>query len=484
MRGIRVVGLIAALGLLGVVGELCAAAGDKLNVLFIAVDDLRPELGCYGHPMVKSPNIDRLAAQGLLFNRVYCQMALCMPSRSSLLSGYRPETLRNGNGPLSASAPKDIVTLPQLFRSSGYTTVSTGKVYHYNADDVAGWVRRYTDTFAEGPGFCSGYQLPENRAKVRYYFPALKGETDPSRPRPPMCECTDTPDEAHPDEIISWRAIEELKGFKARGESFFLAAGFYRPHMPWTPPKKYWDLYDRAQIQLPANYSAPDDGIPRDDWYEVRGYGDAPEKGLVPPQKAREMMHGYYASVSFVDAQVGKVLDALHRLDLDKNTIVILWSDNGWNLGDHGRWSKYTNSEPSTRVVMMVSGPGIPGNQKTNALVELIDIYPSLCELCGLTPPEYLEGTSFVPLLQASQRPWKTAAFSCLFDYKTLTVRTDRYRLIQHAEGQIELYDYQQDPAEDHNLASDLASQGVLQGLQAALRAGWRSAQPPHKIGG
>ena len=236
------------------------------------------------------------------------------------------------------------VSLPQLFRNNGYTTVSMGKVYHFNDDDPAGWVRRYTDTFAEAGGWCSGYQLPANREVVRNYFRPRQGAAA-SLPRPSMCECTDTPDEVHPDGIIARHAVEELREFKESGKPFFLAAGFYRPHMPWTPPKKYWDMYDRSRIHLPADYHAPDDGIRRGDYDEVRRYGDVPEKGPIPDEKGREMIHGYYASVSFVDAQVGKVLDELRRLGLDRNTVVLLWADNGWNLGDHGRWSKYTNFE-------------------------------------------------------------------------------------------------------------------------------------------
>ncbi len=255
-----------------------AADSAKPNVLFIAVDDLNPILGCYGHPMVRSPNMDRLAADGLLFRRAYCQTALCMPSRSSLLSGYRPETLRNQCHPLTGHAPPGTITLPQLFRNHGYTTVSIGKVYHYNHDDPEGWVRRYTDTFAaEGEwcdGYCSGYQLSANRTLVQNY---LQGKRlGDGLPASSITEITDTPDEDTPDGIIARHAIEELQQFKQSGEPFLLAAGFYRPHMPLTAPRKYWDMYERLCVALPANFHQPDDGIPRDDWNEVRRYGDCP----------------------------------------------------------------------------------------------------------------------------------------------------------------------------------------------------------------
>ncbi len=475
-------GILFLVALMGPLERTGAADSPRPNVLFIAVDDLNPMLGCYGNPIVQSPNMDRLAAGGLLFQRAYCQTALCMPSRSSLLSGYRPETLRNGAGPLTGKAPPGMVTLPQVFRNHGYTTVSIGKIYHYNNDDPEGWVRRYTDTFvSEGEwcsGYCSGYQLSTNRALVQNYLQGRRLKD--GLPASAITEITDTPDERTPDGIIARQAIEELQRLQQTGTPFLLAAGFYRPHMPLTAPKKYWDMYDRGQFNLPENFRQPDDGIPRNDWGEVRRYGDCPISGPMPEDKACEIVHGYHASVTFVDAQIGKVLDELHRLELDENTIVILWSDNGWHLGDHGRWSKPTNYDSCTRIVLMISVPGMPKNQETDALVELIDIYPSLCELCGLTLPGYLEGTSFVPLLRSPELAWKTAAFTCLTDYTTVSIRTDRYRFIQRKSGQNELYDCRNDPAEDHNLASDPASQKTVEELQAALRTGWRNARPAH----
>lgn len=450
----------------------------KPNVLFIVVDDLRPEMGCYGQPAVQSPHMDRLAAEGLLFQWAYCQFALCMPSRSSVLSGYRPESI-NKTGLVSGHVPADTVTLPQLFRNNGYTTVSIGKVYHGNNDDPAGWVRRYTDTFAaEGQwssGYCSGYQLASNRALVQNY---LQGKRKQGLAASNISEITDTPDEKTPDGVIAQRAIEELQKFKSSGEPFFLAAGFYRPHMPLTAPKKYWDMYDRRKIALPPDFRQADDGIPRNDWDEVRRYGDCPLKGPMPEDKALEIVHGYYASVSFVDAQIGKVLDELGRLGLDKNTVVVLWSDNGWSLGEHGRFSKQTNYETSTHIAMMLKVPGFPGQQVTPAITELVDLYPTIAELCKLPAPGYLEGTSLVPLLSDPQRPWKSAAFSCLASAESRTIRTDRYRLITHPGGQIELYDHVDDPAEDHNLAKDPAFARTLMELQSALKAGWRSARP------
>jgi len=450
----------------------------KPNVLFIVVDDLRPDFGCYGNTEVKSPNLDRLAREGLLFEHAYCQFPLCMPSRASVLSGYRPENIKK-TGRVAGHVPAGTVTLPQLFRDKGYVTVSAGKIYHDNDDDPAGWVRRYTDTFtAEGKwcnGYCSGYQLEANRALVQNY---LQGKRRQGLPASSISEITDTPDEKTPDGIVAQRAVEELRTFKQTGGSFFLAAGFYRPHMPLTAPKKYWDMYPRDNIKVPADFRRPDDGIPRYDWDEVRRYGDCPWEGPMQEDKAREIIRGYHASISFVDAQIGRVLDELRRLGLDQNTIVILWSDNGWSLGEHGLYSKYTNYETSTHIVMMLKVPWLPAQPATPALVELVDIYPTLADLCRLPAPGYLEGTSVVPLLADPQRRWKTGVFSCLHKDKERTVRTERYRLIEHPGGQIELYDHDADPAEDHNLATEPAHANIVKQLRDSLDAGWQAAKP------
>ena len=451
----------------------------KPNVLFIIVDDLRPDFGCYGNRDVRSPNLDRLAGEGTLFLRAYCQFPLCMPSRSSVLSDYRPESIHK-TGRVTGHVPAGTVTLPQLFRDHSYVTVSAGKVYHDNDDDPAAWVRRFTDTFdSEGKwcnGYCSGYQLEKNRALVQNY---LQGKRRQGLPASDITEITDTPDEQTPDGIIARRAVEELWKFKQTGEPFFLAAGFYRPHMPLTAPKKYWDMYDRARTTLPVDFRQPDDGVPRNDWDEVRRYGDCPWKGPMPEEKAKEIVHGYHASITFVDAQIGKVLDELRLLGLDRNTVVVLWSDNGWSLGEHGRFSKYTNYETSTHITMIFRVPWLPGQPASPALVELVDIYPTLADICRLQPPGYLEGTSVVPLLTDPRRPWKTSAFSCLHKAGDRTICNQRYRLIEHPDGQLELYDHESDPAEDHNLAKDPAHTAVVKQLQTSLNAGWRAARPP-----
>lgn len=449
-----------------------AVAAERPNVLFIAVDDLRPELGCYGHPMVKSPNMDALAGRGLLFEHAYCQTAVCMPSRVSVLSGYRPESV-GFTGKFSPNVAKQATSLPQLFRNAGYTTVSIGKVYHTNTDDPEGWVRRYTDTFAEGDmcqGYSSGYQLKSNLDVLKNYFKRRSPNPADALPRPNSCEISESPDEARPDGIIALRAMEELRAFKKSGEPFFLATGFYRPHLPFTPPKKYWDLYERDQIKLPPNGNPIRHGITEHNWNELRRYGDIPVDGPVSDAKAKELIHGYYASVSFTDTQIGKVLAELKRLELDGNTVVVLWGDHGWFLGEHQWWSKHTSHEYATRASMMICVPGKTSGQKTDALVELVDIYPTLCELTGIAPPDYLEGKSFVPLIANPERPWKKAAFSEIG--KVRTIRTRRYRLLRHRDGQLELFDYKKDPGETVNVAAHSEYKEILKNLSGQLETG------------
>jgi iduronate 2-sulfatase len=451
----------------------------KPNVLFISVDDLRPELGCYGKASMKTPNIDRIAAQGTVFKNAFCQIAICMPSRTSVLSGYRPETVQSGKIE-SDKYPKGMIPLPQLFRNAGYTAVSIGKILHYNDDGNQFWDRKYKDTFHEQAahhGWCSGYQLETNKSVFANYGRSLTRKGGDKLPRPAAVEISNAPDKAYPDGVIARTAVEELKKLKAEGKPFFLATGFYRPHLPFAVPKKYWDMYDRNDIHLPANSDPVIDGVTKNDWTELRRYGDIPNKGPLSKKQAKELIHGYYASVSFSDAMIGKVLDELKNLGLDKNTIIVLWGDHGWNLGEHGWWCKHTNYETSTRTVMLASAPGMKKNISTEALVELIDLYPSLCELANINAPAYLEGTSFVPLMKNPKQPWKKAVFS-MFG-RARTIRTQDYRLIEHKKsGAIELFDLKIDPGETRNVAKKPPYKKIKNKLLEQLNAGWKAAIP------
>lgn len=459
----------------------------KYNILFIAVDDLRPELGCYGNTEIISPHIDRLADEAILFNRAYCQTAICMPSRVSLLSGVRPENFTPKGEFVTGPADKHlpgILTLPQLFRENGYQTVSVGKIYHHNNDDEDGWTRRHTETFtydgANYGGYSSGYQKPENKKLVGNYMNAWARPELMDSLRPPAVEMTDTPDSAHPDGFITEAALKDLKNFKKSEKPFFLALGYYRPHLPFTPPKKYWDLYERDKISPADNPYLPKNGIGYHDWNELRRYGDIPREGPVSEAKARELRHGYYASVSFIDAQVGRVMAELEKLGLSENTIVVLWGDHGWNLEEHGLWCKHSNYEISTRTAMMIKVPEITTGEKTDALAGLIDIYPTLCALTGISAPETVEGESLIPLITGRKKKVKEEEFS--FYGNSYSMRTDRYRFTKYFKPQklrntggadktgiYELYDHQNDPDENFNIAYEPGNADLVKALEKRM---------------
>jgi len=483
---------------LGAVGDPDAT---RLNVLFIAVDDLRLELGCYGDQHIKSPNIDRLASEGLQFQRAYCQQAVCGPSRASLLTGMRPDTLK-GSGMYVhfRKYVPDVVTLPQWFKKHGYYTKALGKIYHGGFDKVYG--RNVTDP--------PSWSEPTWRGHPRYYFSpegietarnifVQKYKTEILGLNPDdwvnhliigglATEAPDVADDVLYDGQLTEQAILKLRELKDR--PFFLALGFLKPHLPFIAPKKYWDLYDSETIDLATNLQAPKDfpKIAGTTWGELRNYSGMPRKGPVTPEQARRLRHGYYACVSYVDALIGRVLDELDRLQLADNTIVILWGDHGWKLGEYGMWSKHTNFELDTQVPLIVRVPGMTtSGRSTAALAELVDIYPSLAELAGLPLPDHLEGTSFAPLLDDPDRTWKTAAFSQFprNDHMGRSIRTERYRFTQWAQtnnpnklGGIELYDHKSDPQENINIANRPENAELVKRLTGQLAAGWRAAVP------
>ena len=474
------------------VGGLSTAHGadpKRMNVLFIAVDDLRPQLGCYGDPIAKTPNLDKLAASGLLFNRAYCQQAVCSPSRSSLLTGRRPDTTKIYNlEDHFRDTIADVVTLPQHFKANGYHAQSFGKIYHGALDDPASWSVPHTPVQGAAYG-------PKVMAEVQKRREALKeqGVTGPAlqqRSKGPAWQTAGVEDNQLNDGVTADGAIKALNEIQAK--PFFLAVGFIKPHLPFVAPKKYFDLLPPAdQIKLPENRTRPTDApdLAFTDFRELRTYEGMPKKDApVTDQQARELIRAYYAATSYMDAQVGRVLAELDRLGLRDNTIVILWGDHGWHLGEQGMWCKHTNFENATRAALMISVPGQEKRgTKTDALVEFVDIYPSLCELAGLELPQGLEGTSFVPLVKDPTRKWKAAAFSQYprkgGEVMGYTMRTDRYRYTewQSKTGErlaAELYDHEKDPAETRNVADATDQASTVAELSAALKAGWRAAGP------
>ena len=466
-------------------------AADAPNILFIAVDDLRPEFGAYGASHVKSPNLDRLAASGMTFLRAYCQQAVCSPSRSSLMTGARPDTTKVWDLETHfRTALPDVVTLGQHFKNHGYFVQGMGKIYHGGFDDADTWSIPWQSPKA------ASYGLAENNALVKPVKPG-KGKAKSRKakgPRGPAFEGADVADNTFRDGKVAELAVATLAELKKRNEPFFLAVGFAKPHLPFVAPKRYWDLYDPATIELARNPFSPK-GAPE---YaiapggELRSYHGIP-KGSIPDDLARQLKHGYYAAISYMDAQLGRVLDELERQRLAQNTIVVLWGDHGWKLGEHDAWCKHSNCENDTNAPLLLTVPGMKhAGTKTRGLVEFVDIYPTLCELANLPLPAHLEGTSFKPLLDDPTQIWKRAAFS-QYPRKTpegnlmgYSMRTDQYRFTAwtHRDdaSQIvatELYDHEVDPQENVNIANHPESKSLVQELEGQLRRGWHGAVPP-----
>ena len=444
-----------------------SAAGERPNVLFIAVDDLRPELGCYGKQHIHSPNIDRLAQSGIVFERAYCMVPTCGASRSSLLTGIRPSRHRFVS--YSTWAQKDapgITTLNTQFKRNGYYTVSLGKVFHHPPDNAEGWSEP-----AWRPSGVPWYRRPENQELH------AQRQKQGKRKRGPAWESADVPDDAYTDGVLAERAVKDLRRLKGKDQPFFLAVGFIKPHLPFIAPKKYWDLYDHDDIHLPANYHVPKDA-PKESIHtfgELRAYAGIPAKGPVSDETARNLIHGYYACVSYTDAQIGKLLHELDRLELANNTIVALWGDHGWNLGEHTLWCKHCCYETSMHAPLIVSAPGIKGGKKTAGLTEFIDIYPSLCELAGLPLLPHLQGRSFVPLMKQPNQPWKEAAIGRFQNGDT--IRTDALRFTEYTDGKGKfvsrmLYDHGNDPRENVNVAEHEGRQGAVSKLTQQLHQG------------
>lgn len=478
-------------GLLLVLGVFAdvASSADQLNVLMIAVDDLRPELNCYGQSHIKSPHIDQLAADGVLFNRAYCQQAVCSPSRTSLLTGLRPDSTKvyDLETHFRDTVP-DVVTMMQHFKNNGYHCEGMGKIYHGGLDDELSWSVPHRRPTA------NGYQLKENRETIARKLAAakkkgLKGKALSRAARGPAVECADVPDNAYPDGAVADMAIESLRKLAQQNKPFFLAAGLIKPHLPFNSPKRYWDLYDRDTIRLADNPYAPKDApsYALTTWGEMRAYEGIPQKGPVTDEQAKELIHGYYASVSYIDAQIGRIIGELERLGLRERTVIVLWGDHGWKLGEHGAWCKHTNFELDTRVVLVVSAPGAKGNgHQSDGLVEFVDIYPSLCDLAGLSKPGHLEGTSFNPLLEDPSQAWKSAAFSqyprgSVMGY---SMRTARYRFTRWVDRKdpakvlaTELYDHEKDPDENVNTAGAPENAKLVRELMQQSVGGWKAAR-------
>ena len=526
------------LGLLVVVASAHPhrARATRKNILFFAVDDLRVELGAYGHPQVKSPNVDKLASKSLLFERAYCQVAVCSPSRASLLTGRRPDT----NHVWRIAADEywrtftNATSIPQYFKENGYVSIGMGKIFH--------------------PGPPSGFD-DEKYSWSPEGLPYFHAKQPPITPRDSWKSITGETAEKLRDTQVGDRAVsvlQELRKNKTQGDDrpFFLAVGFHKPHLPFYAPSEYYDMYPPAsEIELPANPDA-DEKMPPIAWsisHEIRAYHDNLKYNLTecydnatasmfgtechfPDDMARQFRRAYYACVSYTDSQIGKVLDELEKQQFEEDTIIILWADHGWHLGEHNMWGKFTNLEDCTNVPLILRVPGVTdGGNRTWALVELVDIFPSLADLAGLQVPPMcpsgkhnlltcVEGSSFVPLLEDPKQVWKKAAFSQYArpQYAGLTkipneppfdpadhgedvmgyaVRVDKYRYVEWVKFNrdtaepdwgnvwgVELYDHS-NPAtffnqDNSNLANDPGMASIARELKQLLHDGWRSALP------
>ena len=467
--------LLRWLSRLAVVLALIAplTAAPKLNVLFIAVDDMNNDLGCYGHPQVKSPNIDRLARMGVRFDRAYCQFPLCSPSRSSLMTGLRPDTTRvfDLQYHFRTHLP-DVVTLPQMFSNGGYFAARVGKIYHYGnpgdigtsgLDDKASWQH-----FVNPAGRDKTTLEPDiiNYTPKRGLGSAMSFLADKTGK-----------DEEHTDGKVATEGIKLLETNKDK--PFFLAIGFYKPHTPYVAPAKYWEPYPMASVQLPTEPTGNRESKPKASLMS----SPQPYFGVTPDQ-ARECKQAYYAAISFVDAQIGRVLDTVDRLKLWDNTVVVFWSDHGYHLGEHGLWMKQSLFEESARVPMVIVAPGAKGNGRPcGRTVEFVDLYPTLADLAGLTPPKNLAGASLKPLLENPAANWTKPAFTQVWrgGFPGHSVRTERWRYTEWDNGKqgAELYDHDADPREFQNLADDPKHADTVKELKALIAKNWTTPYVP-----
>ena len=453
----------------------CGAGERPNNVLFIGFDDLRPLLGCYGDPVAKTPNLDRFAERSLVFRNAHVQQAVCSASRASFLTGCRPDTT-GVDYPYSQYFMNEFKpkypTIQKRFMNEGWFSQAIGKIHH---------------------GCTEHLSVPSNSLWGRKYVD-LPNKGRPSKECDPF-EHPDVEDEAYADGDIARLSVEMLREHAKNEQPFFLATGFYKPHLPWSCPEKYYDLYQTADMPLAAVPEIPEGGFAHTvAHYALAKYaGDNDEGGKqIPDNRARQLIHSYYACVSYVDAQFGKVIDELDRQGLMDNTIIVVWSDHGYHLGDQSGWGKTTNFKYSTHVPLMVYAPGMKtAGQQSDALVEYVDLYPTILDLAGLEVPDYLEGTSLMPLLENPSRDWKTAAF---FQFprwgkefghtEGFGMQTERYRYIEWRErekggaiGEVkcrELYDHSKTPLEAVNVVDHPEYASVVEKLENCTAVGHR----------
>jgi len=432
-------------------------ASKKKNILFIMVDDLRPELNIYGENKISSPHIDALAKSGVVFNRAYSNVPVCGASRASLLTGIRPTSKRflRYNASIKKEAPNELNLVKHL-KNEGYTTISNNKITHLKYD-IEEWDEEWYPSSKKWRNYITEENiLLESNGKHGYAY-----------------ESPDVDDDAYNDGETANKSIQDLKNLKATGKPFFLAVGFVKPHLPFNAPKKYWDLYDSKKIELPKNnqFQANVPNRARHLWGELRYYKDIPKKGQVSNELAKKLIHGYYASVSYVDAQVGKLIKGLDDLGMRENTTIILVGDHGWSLMEHGLWVKHSNFEVALQVPLIISDSDIQKNKKTNSIAELVDLYPSICDLANISKPAHLEGNSLTNALKNPSKVFKNKAYARYQKGETLIADNFFYTEWQINDKTIAkmLYDHNTDPDENRNLAIEDRYKIVVDSLSNIL---------------
>jgi len=465
-------------------------ASEPLNVLFIAADDLRTDLGCYDHPSVKTPNLDRLALRGLVFNNAYCQQAVCNPSRASIMTGRRLDSLRVWDLPTHFRTHRpDVVTLPQHFKNHGYFTQNIGKIFHNWIHELQG----DPDSWSV-PAVMHFANHGSDKAMV-------SGQLPPSSSMDPKCECRDVPDEAYFDGRVAALAVKALQARKDSQEPFFLAVGFWKPHSPFNAPKRYWDLYQRDEVPLAPNAEWPQDA-PRIAWHDSREIlGAGANARQLTPEALREIRHGYLANISYMDAQIGRVIDELDRLKLAEKTIIVFWSDHGYHLGEHTLFAKTSNFELDARVPLIIATPSMKSEGKrTESLAELMDLYPTLVDLCRLPQAPGIDGVSLVPILEQPKASVRNVALTqhsrpAYFDrspsksptHMGYSIRSATHRYTEWRDWKTgkatdrELYDHRVDRHESRNLAQDPIHlptveehAALLQTIKPVVSPGWK----------
>lgn len=439
------------------------ASDEKKNVLFIIVDDLRPELNCYGAKYMKTPNIDRLASQGVMFENAYCNIPVSGASRASLFSGLRPANNRywDVQAEIDREAP-GTVTLPQVFKENGYVTISNSKVIHGKNDAKE---RSWSELW-----------MPRGKSKTwRDYLGDENLAVEKQKGGPKAYECLDVKDNEYFDGKTVNKSIRDLKKLKETGQPFFLAVGILKPHLPFNAPKKYWDMYDFNDIDVPETFEFNRDGFPQQAFHtynEIRYYNGVPAKADIPREEARKLIHGYRACVSYADACVGKLMSALKELELEDNTIVVLLGDHGWSLGDHNQWCKHSNFNIVNNAPLIVK---VPGNKKKGPepkVVEFVDIYPTLCEAAGLQIPEHTEGESMMKLIKGEDKDWKNCAIVKWHSGVTYFDRNIGYTQWNDKQGKQQaemLFLYRNDALETKNVADDPANAEIIKEAKAKI---------------